>query len=171
MHLLDAVGLTDSVSVLVFTLLGLWVLSLRWRSATNITFAVCAIAFSAGIVPVNLFTARTHLDPPISAAADVVAKRAVSITRDGDPVPCPIPTLPCDAAPRGAPILPDDTRYSLVIGDYVALGGDGYDRLPDLGASGALEADVLIEHLERLGTVEPRVDGRVWHVARLQGVP
>lgn len=94
--------------------------------------------------------------------------RAVSITLDGDPLPCPVPALPCDAAPRGAPILPDDTRYSIVVGDYVALGGDGYDMFTGLGASGALEADVLIEHLERLGTIEPRVDGRMWDAARVR---
>lgn len=93
--------------------------------------------------------------------------RIVSVSLDGPPPLCPTSHAACDAVPRGQPIRPDATLYSIVTTDFVAGGGDGFDMFRDLGAPGELVTDVLTRHLESVGTIEPLQDGRVLDLARV----
>ena len=65
----------------------------------------------------------------------------------------------------GAPIDPART-YRIAVGAYIAGGGDGYamlksaKRIPNAVAGFEL-ASLLIDHIARLGTVAPRIEGRI----------
>lgn len=64
----------------------------------------------------------------------------------------------------GAP-LDEDRIYSVATNDFMLRGGDGYDmlglRLRDKDVQGRLVASDLMAHMRRLGTVVPRVEGRI----------
>ncbi|MBI5109921.1 MAG: bifunctional metallophosphatase/5'-nucleotidase [Rhodocyclales bacterium] len=62
--------------------------------------------------------------------------------------------------------LPDDARYRLATSNYLAGGGDGYAMLKGLpvlrAAEGSpLETEVLLQAMERAGTIAPQLDGRL----------
>lgn len=62
----------------------------------------------------------------------------------------------------GTPILPDSTIYTLATNDFVNAGGDGYTMLADgAGVTRELMADVLLEHIQDLGTITPAIEGRI----------
>jgi 5'-nucleotidase/UDP-sugar diphosphatase len=56
--------------------------------------------------------------------------------------------------------------YRIAVGAYIAGGGDGYamlksaKRLPN-AAAGFEVASLLIDYVTRLGTVAPRIEGRI----------
>lgn len=60
------------------------------------------------------------------------------------------------------PIFPDGTLYTLALPDFVNAGGDGYTMLADgQGTTREVMADVVLEHIEALGTVTPAIEGRI----------
>ena len=65
----------------------------------------------------------------------------------------------------GAPIDPART-YRIAVGAYIAGGGDGYamlksaKRIPNAVAGFEL-ASLLIDHVARLGSIAPRIEGRI----------
>ena len=64
----------------------------------------------------------------------------------------------------GAP-LDDDRIYTVATNDFMLRGGDGYTmlglRAPDKDVQGKLVASDLMTHMRRLGTVTPRIEGRI----------
>jgi 5'-nucleotidase len=63
---------------------------------------------------------------------------------------------------NGTPILPNQTSYTLALLDFLNAGGDGYTMFVDgQGTSREVHADVLIEHIENLGTITPSIEGRI----------
>ncbi len=61
-----------------------------------------------------------------------------------------------------ATVAADGTRYTLATSDFIDTGGDGYTML--VGSDGVSRdkmADVLLAHIERLGTVTPSAGGRL----------
>lgn len=53
--------------------------------------------------------------------------------------------------------------YTIVTNDFIAAGGDGYTMFngkPFVGEGGLL-SDVLIDHVKKLGTLNPMVEGRI----------
>ena len=64
-----------------------------------------------------------------------------------------------------APIDPART-YRIAVGAYIAGGGDGYamlksaKRIPN-AVAGFEVASLLIDHVARLGTIAPRIEGRI----------
>ena len=66
----------------------------------------------------------------------------------------------------GGAALQDDRSYTVATGDFLALGGDGYtvfgesETLID-STSGGLVASHLINYIVAVGTVSPRVEGRI----------
>jgi 5'-nucleotidase len=62
----------------------------------------------------------------------------------------------------GTPVLRDGTTYTLATNNFVNAGGDGYTMLADGGGvTRDLMANVLLDHVEELGTITPTVDGRI----------
>jgi len=62
----------------------------------------------------------------------------------------------------GAPVAADSSTYSLVTNDFMNAGGDGYTGLADgQGAPRESLATVLVEYVKSLGTVTPRLEGRI----------
>ena len=62
----------------------------------------------------------------------------------------------------GTPILANQATYTLAVPDFMNAGGDGYTMLVDgLGTSREIHADVLIEHIQTLGTITPSIEGRI----------
>ena len=62
----------------------------------------------------------------------------------------------------GTPILRDGTTYTLATNDFTNAGGDGYTMLADgTGTTREVMADVLLAHIQELGTISPVVDGRI----------
>jgi 2',3'-cyclic-nucleotide 2'-phosphodiesterase (5'-nucleotidase family) len=64
-----------------------------------------------------------------------------------------------------APLEPTRT-YRVAVGAYIAGGGDGYAMLEPArrvvdAAAGREVASLLIEHVARMGTVSPRIEGRI----------
>ncbi|MBL8568647.1 MAG: bifunctional metallophosphatase/5'-nucleotidase [Phreatobacter sp.] len=61
--------------------------------------------------------------------------------------------------------LDDDRVYRLATNDFMLRGGDGYDmlglRVKEKDVQGKLVASDLMAHLRRLGTVTPRIEGRI----------
>ena len=62
--------------------------------------------------------------------------------------------------------LRDDAGYRLATSNYLAGGGDGYAMLKGLpvlrAAEGSpLETEVLLQAMERAGTIAPQLDGRL----------
>lgn len=70
---------------------------------------------------------------------------------------------------KGQPLVADK-KYKLVTNDFMASGGDGYTMFsgrPFL-AEGGLLSDVLMEHFKEVGEVEPKVEGRVVAVPKVE---
>jgi 5'-nucleotidase / UDP-sugar diphosphatase len=64
---------------------------------------------------------------------------------------------------NGTPIR-DKDLYSLTTNDYLLMGGDGYTEFAggmDVEDTGILMRDALGEYIVRIGTVSPRLDGRI----------
>jgi len=61
-----------------------------------------------------------------------------------------------------APIDLEKT-YSVVTNNFMAAGGDGYAMLKDLPQydTGFVDADALKEYIEKMGKVDPKVEGRL----------
>ena len=62
--------------------------------------------------------------------------------------------------------LDDGKRYSVATNDYIANGGDGYAALKQAktlidASAGTLMATQVMEHITKLGTVAPEVEGRI----------
>ncbi|MDC0739897.1 MXAN_6577-like cysteine-rich protein [Polyangium mundeleinium] len=63
---------------------------------------------------------------------------------------------------NGTPIAANGTTYTLAVPDFLNAGGDGYTMLLDgQGTSREIHAEVLIEHIQALGTITPTVEGRI----------
>jgi 5'-nucleotidase/UDP-sugar diphosphatase len=63
----------------------------------------------------------------------------------------------------GTPIR-DKDLYSVTTNDFLLMGGDGHTEFADgthVEDTGILMRDALAEHIARLGTVAPRLDGRI----------
>ncbi len=62
----------------------------------------------------------------------------------------------------GEPIDPEKT-YKVVTNNFVAAGGDGYTMLKDMPSydTGYVDADALVEYIQTLGNVDPKVEGRI----------
>jgi len=63
----------------------------------------------------------------------------------------------------GTPIR-DKEFYSVTTNDFLSMGGDGHTEFADgIGVedTGILMRDALAEHIARLRTVAPRLDGRI----------
>lgn len=66
----------------------------------------------------------------------------------------------------GTPILPDDTTYTLALPNFVNAGGDSYTMFADgQGVTRDLDAQVLLEYIESLGTITPTTEGRIVNLA------
>jgi len=79
------------------------------------------------------------------------------------------------AKPKGARVLAvtvggkplDNARtYKVATNDYIARGGDGYavfkrGKVIIDAAGGTLMATQVINHVARLGTIAPKVEGRI----------
>lgn len=66
----------------------------------------------------------------------------------------------------GTPILPDGTTYTLALPNFVNAGGDGYTMFADgQGVTRDLDAQVLLEYIESLGTITPTTEGRIVNLA------
>jgi 5'-nucleotidase len=62
----------------------------------------------------------------------------------------------------GTPIPNDATSYTMATNDFVNSGGDSYTVFRDgQGVSRDLMANVLLDHIEGLGTISPVVEGRI----------
>jgi 5'-nucleotidase len=62
----------------------------------------------------------------------------------------------------GTPIAKDQTAYTMALFDFLNTGGDGYTMFADgQGTTRELAADVLAEHIETLGTINPTIEGRI----------
>jgi 5'-nucleotidase len=60
------------------------------------------------------------------------------------------------------PIPKDATTYTLATFDFYNTGGDGYAMLADgQGVTRDLDATLLLEYIQELGTVAPEIDGRI----------
>ena len=60
--------------------------------------------------------------------------------------------------------LRDKDLYTVTTNDFLLMGGDGFIEFAgvmDVEDTGILMRDALAEHIARLGTVEPRLDGRI----------
>jgi 5'-nucleotidase len=58
----------------------------------------------------------------------------------------------------------DKELYSVTTNDYLLMGGDGYTEFAkglDVEDTGILMRDALAEYIARLGTIAPRLDGRI----------
>ena len=63
----------------------------------------------------------------------------------------------------GTPIR-DKEFYTVTTNDFLLMGGDGYTEFADgvdVEDTGILMRDALAEHIAKLGTVAPRLDGRI----------
>lgn len=68
----------------------------------------------------------------------------------------------------GSP-LRDKEFYSVTTNDFLFSGGDGFTEFAeglDVEDTGVLMRDALAEHIARLGTVAPRLDGRIQVLSR-----
>lgn len=62
----------------------------------------------------------------------------------------------------GTPIPNDATTYTFATNDFVNSGGDSYAVLNDgQGVTRDVMADVLLDHIQGLGTITPVIDGRI----------
>ena len=64
---------------------------------------------------------------------------------------------------NGTP-LHDKDFYTVTTNDYLLMGGDGFTEFAggvDVEDTGILLRDAVAEHIARLGTVSPRLDGRI----------
>jgi len=60
--------------------------------------------------------------------------------------------------------IKDKDFYSVTTNDYLLMGGDGYTEFADgldVEDTGILMREAFAEHIARLGTVAPRLDGRI----------
>ncbi|MEF2278404.1 5'-nucleotidase C-terminal domain-containing protein [Deinococcus sp. YIM 134068] len=74
-----------------------------------------------------------------------VGSRVVNVTLDG-----------------GMPILKDATTYTLALSDFTNSGGDEYTMFADgQGTTRELDAQVVLEYIQQLGTVTPVVGQRI----------
>jgi 2',3'-cyclic-nucleotide 2'-phosphodiesterase (5'-nucleotidase family) len=65
---------------------------------------------------------------------------------------------------ENGPPLRDKELYTVTTNDYLLMGGDGYTDFADgidVEDTGILMRDALAEHIAHLGTVSPRLDGRI----------
>ena len=63
----------------------------------------------------------------------------------------------------GSP-LRDKDIYTVTTNDFLLMGGDGFIEFADgtdVEDTGIIIRDALAEHIARLGTVAPRLDGRI----------
>jgi len=63
----------------------------------------------------------------------------------------------------GSPIR-DKDFYTVTTNDFLLMGGDGFTEFADgvdVEDTGILIRDAVAEHITRLGTVAPRLDGRI----------
>jgi 2',3'-cyclic-nucleotide 2'-phosphodiesterase/3'-nucleotidase len=61
-------------------------------------------------------------------------------------------------------LLRDKDLYTVTTNDFLLMGGDGYTEFADgidVEDTGILMRDALAEHIAHLGTVSPRLDGRI----------
>lgn len=66
----------------------------------------------------------------------------------------------------GTPIPADGTVYTFATNDFVNAGGDSYTMLADgQGVTREVMADVVLEHIQALGTITPTVEGRITNLA------
>lgn len=68
----------------------------------------------------------------------------------------------------GSPIR-DKELYSVTTNDFLLSGGDGFTEFADgidVEDTGILMRDAVAEHIARLGTVSPRLDGRIQVLSR-----
>nr|WP_246363239.1 5'-nucleotidase [Deinococcus budaensis] len=62
----------------------------------------------------------------------------------------------------GMPILRDATTYTLALSDFTNSGGDEYTMFADgHGTTRELDAQVVLEYIQQLGTVTPVVGQRI----------
>ena len=64
---------------------------------------------------------------------------------------------------NGTP-LRDKDFYTVTTNDYLLMGGDGFTEFAggmDVEDTGILLRDAVAEHIARLGTVSPHLDGRI----------
>jgi 2',3'-cyclic-nucleotide 2'-phosphodiesterase (5'-nucleotidase family) len=60
--------------------------------------------------------------------------------------------------------LHDKEFYTVTTNDFLLMGGDGYKDFAegiDVEDTGILVRDALAEHIARLGTISPYLDGRI----------
>jgi len=60
--------------------------------------------------------------------------------------------------------LRDKDLYTVTTNDYLLMGGDGFTEFAggmNVEDTGILMRDAVAEHIARLGTVSPRLDGRI----------
>ena len=63
----------------------------------------------------------------------------------------------------GTPIR-DKDLYTVTTNDFLLMGGDGFTEFADgidVEDTGIVIRDAVAEHIARLGTVAPRLDGRI----------
>lgn len=78
-----------------------------------------------------------------------VGQRLLSVTRDD-----------------GTPIPADGTLYTLALNDFIDAGGDEYTMLADgQGVTREALAETVLQYVRRVGSVTPRLEGRVRDVA------
>ncbi|HEX6330321.1 MAG TPA: 5'-nucleotidase C-terminal domain-containing protein [Actinomycetota bacterium] len=66
----------------------------------------------------------------------------------------------------GTPIPADATTYTFATNDFVNAGGDSYTMFADgQGTTREVMADVILEHIQALGTITPTVEGRIVNLA------
>lgn len=131
--------------------------------------------------------------PPAQAAApwgqarDALAADPLGLALPGrvDPyldvvVPCPRDLAPPQVCAKdvpikgraGIPILRDQTNYTLATNNFVNAGGDFYAMLADgQGVTREVLADVVLRHIEALGTLSPRTEDRIIDARAALGLP
>ena len=105
---------------------------------------------TAGVAPHGAVAQRVAKHEAMTFTYDpkaIKGSRGVSITVGGRP-------------------LDDGKRYSVATNDYIANGGDGYAALKQAktlidASAGTLMATQVMEHITKLGTVAPEVEGRI----------
>jgi 5'-nucleotidase len=65
------------------------------------------------------------------------------------------------ALENGTPIAKDETSYTLATSDFIAAGGDGYTMLAGPFVTQDPMAEVLLAHIQGLGTVSPQLAQRI----------
>jgi 5'-nucleotidase len=70
---------------------------------------------------------------------------------------------------NGTPISKDATIYTATVNDFMNNGGDGYTMLTDSqGVSREVMFDVVLEYVKGVGTVAPKIEGRITNLATVK---